>query len=648
MCGIAGKLYADPARRVTPALVDAMTDALAHRGPDARGTHVVGPVGLGHRRLSIIDLSPDANQPMLGPSGAAITFNGEIYNFAELRRFLEGQGRRFATRSDTEVLLALYEHEGERCLERLVGMFAFAIWDPGRQTLFCARDRLGKKPFYYRADGNGFAFASELAGLLADPEVPRVLDPGALHHYLTLHYAPSPSTAFAGVSKLPAAHALTWRAGALRVWRYWQPHFEPKHDRGADELGEELWALIREATRLRMISDVPLGAFLSGGTDSSAIVAAMSALGGGRIKTFSIGFRESEFNELGWAREVAQRYGTDHCELMVTPDAAEALPVLVAHHGEPFSDPSSIPTYYLCKLAREHVTVALSGDGGDEAFGGYSRYVWAWMAGLLDGVPRPALQGVAALARWMGARPAAAPSLRLAGQHMAAVIAPDTDRYLWMAGHFPPWERDRLYTAEFRARLHAAGAGADTRDWFARTEREGDARARLDQYIQNDLQGYLADGIMTKVDIASMAHSLEVRAPLLDHRIVEFGARLPVDLKQRGLRKRILFRAAVRPYLPRSVLTRRKRGFGIPVAAWLRGPLREMLEELVGRKLGERGIFAPAALRGLVAEHVTGRADHGHKLWNLMVLELWSARFLDRPASAAGPSASPSRQAAAG
>jgi asparagine synthase (glutamine-hydrolysing) len=642
MCGIAGKLHADPARWVAGGLVDAMTDALAHRGPDARGTYVVGPVGLGFRRLAIIDLSPEANQPMVGPSGAVIVFNGEIYNFGELRRYLEGQGRRFVTRSDTEVLLALYEHEGERCVERLVGMFAFAIWDPGRQTLFCARDRLGKKPFYYHAGDRSFAFASELGGLLVDPEVPRELDPDALHHYLTLHYAPSPSTAFRAVAKLPPAHALSWRAGTLAVWRYWRPHFEPKHDRSPDELAEELWHLLREATRIRLISDVPLGAFLSGGTDSSAVVAAMSAVSGGAaIKTFSIGFRESEFNELAWAREVARRYRTDHCEFVVTPDAAEALPVLVAHHGEPFSDPSSIPTYYLCKLAREHVTVALSGDGGDEGFGGYSRYVWAWMAGLFDGVPRPAALGLAAFARWLGSLGAAPRLLRLGGQHVAAGIAPDTERYLAMAGHFPPWERQRLYTPEFRSRL----AGPDTGEWFARTVRQGDARSRLDQYIQNDLQGYLADGIMTKVDIASMAHSLEVRAPLLDHRIIEFGARLPPELKQHGLRKRILFRSAVRPHLPASVLSRRKRGFGIPVAAWLRGPLRPMLEDLV-EGLGGRGIFLPAALRALLAEHLAGRADHGHKLWNLMVLELWTRTYLDRRAVPVAPLAS--RQAVAG
>jgi asparagine synthase (glutamine-hydrolysing) len=289
------------------------------------------------------------------------------------------------------------------------------------------------------------------------------------------------------------------------------------------------------------------------------------------------------------------------------------------------------------------VTVALSGDGGDEAFGGYSRYVWAWMAGLVDGVPRPAVEALGRLARWLGGRPRAPRALRLAGQHVATVTAGDTDRYLAMAGHFPPWERDALYLPEFRARV----TGPDTTAWFARTEDEGDARSRLDRYIQNDLQGYLADGIMTKVDIASMAHALEVRAPLLDHRIIEFGARLPVDLKQSGPRKRILYKAAVRPYLPGSVLRRRKRGFGIPVAAWLRGPLRGMLEDLVTR-LGGRGIFQPAALQALVDQHLDERADHGHKLWNLMVLELWTRRFLDRPASAAPSASSGSGRAAAG
>jgi asparagine synthase (glutamine-hydrolysing) len=640
MCGIAGKLYADHTRAIDARTVDAMTDALVHRGPDARGTFVDGAVGLGHRRLSIIDLSPDANQPMVGPSGAVITFNGEIYNFAELRRDLQQEGHRFRTHGDTEVLLALYERRGERCVDDLLGMFAFAIWDPARRRLFCARDRLGKKPFYYFHGRGTFSFASEPSGLLADADVPVEMNPGAINHYLTLHYVPSPQTAYAAMAKLPPAHTLTWQDGRVSVQRYWRASFEPKHDRSIDELAEELWQLVREATRIRLVSDVPLGAFLSGGTDSSTIVAAMrEVLGGaGKIETFSIGFRESEFNELGYAAEVARRYGTQHHELLVTPDAATALPELVAHHGEPFSDPSSIPTYYLARLTRANVTVALSGDGGDEGFGGYSRYVWAWMAGLFDDWPRAAVGALAALARFAGGLARAPRAVRLAGQHVTAAIAPDDQRYLSMAGHFAPWERDALYTPEFRASL--AGHG-DTPAWFHGTLRGGDARGPLDRYIDNDLQGYLSEGIMAKVDVASMIHSLEVRAPLLDHRIVEFGTRLPAALKQHGLKKRVLFKRAVRDHLPPQVLARKKRGFGIPVAAWLRGPLRPMLDDLVlGPRLSGRGIFTPQALRRLCDEHQSERADHGHKLWNLMVLELWARRFLDGAAgvrSAAPP-----------
>jgi asparagine synthase (glutamine-hydrolysing) len=312
MCGIAGKVNADRAQPVAPRLIDAMTDALVHRGPDARGTWIAEGVALGHRRLSIIDLSPDANQPMTSPRGSVIVFNGEIYNYQDLRVRFAAEGWQFRTRSDTEVLLAAYELHGERCVDDLIGMFAFAIWDPVHRRLFCARDRLGKKPLYYYADATTFAFASELKGLLEDPDVPVSIDHDAIHHYLTLHYVPSPSTAFVGVSKLPPAHTLTWQDGRITVTRYWQPQFEPKTDRTEDELCEELWHLMRDATRIRMLSDVPLGAFLSGGTDSSTIVAAMSELSSAPLKTFSIGFHESEFNELQYAAEVARRYGTEH------------------------------------------------------------------------------------------------------------------------------------------------------------------------------------------------------------------------------------------------------------------------------------------------------------------------------------------------
>ena len=631
MCGIVGKLYADHRRHIAPQLIDAMTDALVHRGPDAGGRWTAGAVGLGHRRLSIIDLSTDANQPMESRSGAVLTFNGEIYNFQDLRAQLERDGVVFRTKSDTEVLLALYDKKGERCVDDLIGMFAFAIWDPTHRRLFCARDRLGKKPLYYYADGKTLSFASELASLLADPDVPVALDPDAIHHYLTLHYVPSPQTAFAGIHKLPPGHTLVWQDGRVTVECYWQPAFEPKTTRSEDDLCEELWELMRDATRIRMLSDVPLGAFLSGGTDSSTVVAAMTELSSAKLKTFSIGFHEAAFNELVYAREVAGKFGTDHHEELVTPDATVALPELVAHHGEPFSDPSSIPTYYLARLTRRHVTVALSGDGGDEVFGGYERYVWGWMAGLFDRWPRGLVAPLAQLTEWIGRQTLAPIPIRLAGQHVSTVIAGEEERYLSFAGHFPPRHRTQLYTPEFARRVKA-----DTLAWYRGTLAGSTARAQLDRYIQNDLRGYLTEGIMTKVDIASMCHSLEVRAPFLDHRIVEFGARLPTHLKQHRWHKRVLFKRAVRDRLPASVLDRPKRGFGIPVAAWLRGPLQPMLRDLVtGTSLAQRGIFSQQALTQLVEEHVTSRADHGHKLWNLMVLELWARRFLDARSAAA-------------
>ena len=343
MCGIAGKLYFDPARPVRPAVIDAMTDRLVHRGPDARGVYIDGATALGHRRLSIIDLSESANQPMTGPSGAVLTFNGEIYNFEALRSDLQAKGRAFRTSSDTEVLLALYEDRGPACVHDLVGMFAFAIWDPRTRTLFCARDRIGQKPFYYSHRPDGFSFASELAALLEDDDVSAEVNATAIHHYLTLHYVPSPETAFEGVSKLPPAHTLTLRDGKLSTERYWRTSFEPKHTASIGELAEEAWDLIANATKLRMVSDVPLGAFLSGGKDSPAIVAAMNTWTDDPVKTFTIGFKEAAFNELSDASMSADFLKCDHREYVVSPDTVDVLPKLVAHHGEPFADPSSIP-----------------------------------------------------------------------------------------------------------------------------------------------------------------------------------------------------------------------------------------------------------------------------------------------------------------
>jgi len=376
MCGIGGKLYFDSARSVNPTLLDRMNAVLAHRGPDDGGVYHDGPIGLAHRRLSIIDLSPAGHQPMSNPSGTLwITFNGEIYNFLELRGELEHDGATFRSKTDTEVILALYERHGAECLRYLRGMFAFAIWDGQTRTLFLARDRLGKKPLYYYQDAKQFLFASEPKGILQDPEVPVEPDLEAIHHYLTYGYIPSPYSAFKGFRKIPPAHYLIIREGRVHLERYWQLRYHPKLQMTEAELREELLTRLREAVRLRMISDVPLGAFLSGGIDSSTVVALMSECSSGPVKTFSIGFEEERYNELPYARLVAERYGTDHHEFVVKPEAIKILPELVWHYNEPYADSSAIPTYYLSKMTREHVTVALNGDAGDENFAGYERYL---------------------------------------------------------------------------------------------------------------------------------------------------------------------------------------------------------------------------------------------------------------------------------
>jgi asparagine synthase (glutamine-hydrolysing) len=628
MCGIAGKLYFDPTRPVNPAVIDAMTDRLVHRGPDARGVYIDGATALGHRRLSIIDLSSSANQPMVGPTGMVLTFNGEIYNFKTLRRELEQRGREFRTSSDTEVLLALYEDRGSECVHDLIGMFAFAIWDPHTRTLFCARDRIGQKPLYYSHRPDGFSFASELAALLEDDEISVELNTTAIHHYLTLHYVPSPETAFAGVSKVPPAHTLTVRDGGLILERYWRPSFEPKHTSSVSDLAEEAWDLIADATKLRMISDVPLGAFLSGGKDSPGIVAAMNLATNDPVKTFTIGFEEVAFDELADAAMSAAYLGCDHEALVVRPDTLDVLPKLVEHHGEPFSDPSMIPMYYLSQMARRHVTVAISGDGGDEAFGGYSRYAWAWGAGLLDHLPKPLWLALHAATRLLTSVGWAPPVVQRAGGYARRIFSPPGERYVSMMCHFVPSARWDLYTSEFRASID----GDDTPAMFDASIASSDAVETLDQYMQFDFDGYLSDGINTKVDIASMMHSLEVRAPFLDHRLVEFAARLPTSFKQRGPKGRILYKKAVAPHIPAPILERKKRGLTLPVNEWLRGPLRAALDDVVfGARLRERGHFRQYRIERLYEDHIAGRADHGYSLWNLMVLELWMRELVDRP-----------------
>jgi asparagine synthase (glutamine-hydrolysing) len=625
MCGITGKVLLDPRARVDEHLIRRMTDAILHRGPDDGGVWVDGPVGLGTRRLAIIDLSPRGHQPMANEDGSIhVTFNGEIYNFQELRPELERKGHRFRSDSDTEVLVHLYEEEGPACLARLKGMFAFALWDARTHTLLLARDRLGKKPLFYYHDDRQFVFGSEAKTILQDPDVPSEPDPLALHHYLTFGNVPAPHAAFKGFRKLPPAHYLLLHDGAATLHRYWSLHYVPKRQEREAVLAEELSSLLEEAVRLRLISDRPVGALLSGGIDSSVVVAYMRRLTSGPVRTFSIGSEDAAYNELPAARQVAERFETEHHELIVRPDAVSVLPRLVWHYDEPFADSSAVPSFAVCQLARQSVTVALTGDGGDESFLGYQRYLAAAVAGRLDALPRWIRQAVARASRGLpatGPRSAGARVRRLA----EAVALPPRERYLRWLTFDNSW-KPGLYTPEFSARTR----GHDSIRLLDAAYDRSDAPTFLEATAHADVQMYLPDDLLVKMDIASMAHSLEVRSPFLDHTVVEFAASLPPRLKLRGLVHKYLVKQVVKDVLPESILRGRKRGFGVPLERWFRGELREMAYDvLLSPQATGRGYFETGSVRRLLDEHVQGRADHQYRLWALLMLELWHRTFID-------------------
>ena len=633
MCGIAGKFFFDRERRVETELLRAMNRVLAHRGPDDSGIFQDGAIGLAHRRLSIIDLSPGGHQPMANADGTLwITYNGEIYNFRELRAGLEADGVRFRSQSDTEVILALWEREGVECLQRLCGMFAFAMWDARRRTLTLVRDRVGKKPLHYYVDDEKVLFASEPKGIFVDPSVRAEPDLDALHHYLTFGYVPSPRSAFRGVRKLSPAHYVEIDERGVRTARYWRLSYRPKLRISEAEACEALRAHLREAVRRRLISDVPLGAFLSGGIDSSAIVALMSEITAGSVKTFSIGFEEAKYNELPWARLVAARYGTDHHELVVKPDAAAILPEIVWHYNEPFADSSAIPTYYLAEMTRQRVTVALNGDAGDENFAGYERYRAHRLTTRWDRVPAPIKRaldvGVSMLPR--GGDPAGLP--RRIRRFWADRHLDPRRRYgRWMTVFTEAAKAD-LYTPAFAA----ATAAVDPIDELLRAYALADTPDLLDATLGADVGTYLPDDLLVKVDIASMAHGLEARSPMVDHEFMEFVAVLPSDFKLRRVEKKYLLKRAVRDLVPEGILARPKQGFGVPISAWLKGPLREMLHDsLFSRPSVERGLLEPRALRRLVDEHERGVEGRHPQLWALLMLELWFTRFIDRAPAAA-------------
>ena len=631
MCGIAGIV----SKSADLAMIGPMVVALAHRGPDGAGRWSDGLCSLGHRRLAIIDLSERGKQPLSNEDKTIwIVFNGEIYNFQELRADLEGLGHKFGSHTDTEVIVHAYEQWGTACVNRLRGMFAFAVWDQQKRRLFLARDRVGKKPLYYTDNGKFFAFASELQGLLQNPEVQRRVDLEAVDSYLSWGYVPAPMTAFKNVWKLPPAHSLVLDVKPdrveTRVERYWDLKYAPKSGIRESELGEELREKLTAAVRLRLVSDVPLGAFLSGGIDSSIVVGLMAQVSGARVKTFSIGFDDNDYDELRFARAIAERWGTEHTEMVVKPDELAILPKLVRHYGEPYADSSAIPTFYVSQITRSGVTVALNGDGGDESFAGYERYAATRIADRL--APLSFLCSAAAvLARFLPDSIDPKNRVRRAKRFLSVAREERPARYGRWVGYFTAATKDQLNTPHF------SEAVADTkwRHWMHDLWQEVRDLESVDAAMAVDIKSYLPYDLLTKVDIASMANGLEARSPFLDHVVMEFAAQLPAHVKLRGRESKHLLKNTFADLLPVENIRRRKMGFGVPIGKWLRSSSCELLKDtLLSKRARERGYFKPDYVEHLVREHLAERADYSFQLWNLLMLELWQLEFLDACVSA--------------
>jgi asparagine synthase (glutamine-hydrolysing) len=619
MCGICGIAQAEE-RPVDREAVEAMNATLRHRGPDSSGLMVEGPVGMAMRRLSIIDLA-GGDQPIRNESGTLAVFqNGEIYNYRQLRDELVARGHRLHTQSDTEVLVHLYEEAGPAFVERLRGMFAIALWDAPRRRLVLARDRFGIKPLYYRHVGDSLSYASELKALLQVPGFSREIDHDALEAYLQLNWIPTPLTIFREARKLPAGHVLIWEGGGVTLERYSRPRPVPREARrqeGLDSLASELRDRLRDSVRAHLVADVDVGVLLSGGVDSSMLAALASEESDGRVKSFSIGFEEESFNELDLARTVARRYGTDHHELIVRPNAVELLPTIVETFDEPFADSSALPTYLVAELASSEVKVALAGEGGDELFGGYLFHVADRLAPLL---------GPAA---W-----AARPLLERLPSSSGAIPIDDKLKRFARAGRLPPMERHCAWLEVF---------SADARRRVLRPERRGQhdpldiQRARwaetenaelFARFLDVDLGVNLVDDQLVKTDRTSMAHSLEVRVPMLDPVVVELALSLRAGHRVRGFQKKRVLRRAAEPLVPREILDAPKRGFSIPVAAWLRDELQPFVREALSAETLERqGIFDPVEVSRLIDQHVSRRENLNRQLWSLLVFTLWMDRF---------------------
>lgn len=599
-----------------------MTDRVSHRGPDASGYYVDGSIGLGHRRLSVIDLAT-GDQPLGNEDGSVqVIFNGEIYNFAEVRHELEQRGHRFRTKSDTEVIAHGFEEWGEDCVSRFRGMFAFAAWDGRSRTLLLGRDRLGVKPLYYAALPDGILFGSEIKSLLEDPAVSREWDPEALDVYLTLGYIPAPLTIYKAVRKLDAGHTLKAEGSNVSIRQYWDLHFTGDGDAARErEYLQRTDELLHEAVRLRLISDVPLGAFLSGGIDSSAVVSTMVRTSDAPVLTMSVGFDAKEFDELEHALAVARHLRCEAHTRIVTPQVEELLPKLVWHCDEPFADSSIVPTYYVSRAAREQVTVALSGDGGDELWAGYPRHhvesvearvrnalgPLARAAGMVGGLLPTSVRGARSLSHLQHS----------ASQGYAIKHAYD---------YFDDDARAALYHADFVARVRDSDPYAKHRRLYERCE----SSDPVDRAMYVDAKTYMVDDVLMKVDKMSMAVSLETREPLLDHKLLEYVATIPASLKLHNGTTKYLLKELLRQRLPASILERPKQGFSAPVGRWLSGPLETMGHDLLfDGRLAQRGVLRDSAVRTLWSEHRSGQVDHQHRLWAVLMLELWFREFID-------------------
>lgn len=627
MCGICGKLNLD-SKPVDDSLLKKMTDCLSHRGPDDEGVYIKNNIGLGHRRLSIIDLSPLAHQPMSNEDGTVwIVYNGEIYNYLELREDLLKKGHTFRSRSDTETIIHLYEDHGVDCLKYLRGMFAFAIWDEKDRSLFLARDRIGKKPLYYWNSYDTFVFASEIKSILQDENFLRKPNYIAIHHYLTYQDVPSPWTAFQGIKKIPPAHYLILKNGHVEVKRYWKLSYLPKHRVDVKNLKNEILERLKIAVKIRLISDVPLGAFLSGGIDSSATVAMMSEIMSEPVKTFSIGFKEKAYDELRYARIVAKKFQTDHTEFIVEPKAFEVIDKLVWHYNEPFADSSAIPTYYVSKLAREYVTVILNGDGGDENFAGYGRYVANEFSRMIHrffptSIAKALLPFVMVLPH--GNNPNNF-FWRLKRFVQEYIKSPELRNAYWLC-HFTTEMKNSMYTDDFSSNV----SSVDSFDLLLDKYSDAEADNFLDKTLYADVMMYLPDDLLVKVDVASMANSLEARSPFLDHEFMEFVAKIPAELKLKGRNTKHILKDTLKGILPDEVLFREKMGFGVPIDHWFRDELRDMAYDVIlSEKAISRGYFRKEAINKILDEHTSNKWNWQNHIWNLLMLELWHGMFID-------------------